>query len=181
MSKISVENFVKMYKVNSKAKDLTFKDFIKKHIVTDYVDFVTKDVYCTNIVRATTHAKEGEIEYIKINSTYRYMFFVLRLIELYTDIELDFENGGFVKQYDELNKVGAIDTIINAIPESEYSEFSTLLNMKMDDFYQNEYSVPAILYNFKQSLSISSDAFNSALEEVLKKIDAETDGSITAE
>lgn len=164
---ITVDNFVKLYKQNSKAKDKTFEEFINKHITTQYVDFLTKSVICDGIINATCHIKNGERQIVKINSANRYLFFVMRLIQSYTDLELNEEK--IWEDYDKLNEAGAITTLIAAIPESEYSEFSTLLNMKMDDFRDNEYSLIAFLYNLKESLSISEEVINSVLEELQKE------------
>lgn len=162
MGKISVDEFIKQFKVNSKAKETTFKDFMKKHLTTEYVDFLTKCVYCDNIVKSTCHIKDGEREFVRINSATRYLFFVMRLIDLYTDIEINKENP--VNDYDKLNEVGAIEALIATIPEAEYTEFSTLLNMKMDDFRDNEYSITALLYNLKQSVSLSGEVITEALK-----------------
>ena len=164
---ITVDMFVKTYKANSKAKDKTFEDFIAKHITTHYVDFITKSVYCDSIIKSSCHKKDGNREFIKIDSATRYLFFVMRLIELYTDIQID--NKNVVSDYDKLNEVGAIGTLIAAIPASEYSEFSTLLDMKMDDFRDNEYSLTSFLYNLKESLSLSEEVINSAIEELQKQ------------
>ena len=161
---VTVENFVKFYKANSKAKDKTFEDFMKKHITTEYVGFIEKCVWCDSIVKASCYVKDGDYEYVKVNSANRYIAFVMRLISLYTDIEIDFENAKFVEQYDELNKAGAINALIAAIPEDEYSEFSTILNMKMDDFRDNEYSITALLYNLKKSSSLFEEVINQVLE-----------------
>ena len=170
---ISIDMFVKTYKVNSKAKDKTFEDFINKHITTNYIPFLQKEIYCDSIVRATSFVKDGDIEIVKINSANRYLFFVMRLIELYTDIELsDYGNdngANLATDYDKLNEIGAIDVLVKAIPKSEYSEFTTLLNMKLDDLRDNEYSITALLYNLKNSLSISEDIINSAIEEIAKQ------------
>ena len=173
---ITVENYVKMYKANSKAKDKTFEDFMKKHIVKDYIPFVEKCVWCDNIVKVSCHSTEGEHEYVKINSANRYVAFVMRLIDLYTDIEIDFKDAKFVGQYDELNKVGAINALITSIPEDEYSEFTTILNMKMDDFRDNEYSVTALLYNLRKSFSLSEEVIDKVLESdefkvIVEKLD----------
>jgi hypothetical protein len=62
--------------------------------------------------------------------------------------------------------VGAIDVLVAAIPEKEYTEFTTLLNMKMDDFRDNEYSITALLYNLKESFSISEEVIKKAIEEI---------------
>lgn len=170
---ISIDMFVKTYKATSKAKDKTFEEFINKHITTKYVPFLTKEVYCESIVRATSYVNNGDTKLVKINSANRYLFFVMRLIELYTDIELsDYGNdngANLATDYDKLNEIGAIDVLVKAIPKSEYSEFTTLLNMKLDDLRDNEYSITALLYNLKNSLSISEDIINSAIEEITKQ------------
>lgn len=170
---ISVDMFVKSFKANSKAKDKTFEEFINKHITTKYVDFITKSVYCDSIIKSTCFVKDGDREFIKFNSTSRYLFFVMRLIQLYTDIEITEED--VVSDFDKLNEVGAINTLMQAIPESEYSEFSTLLNMKLDDLRDNEYSITAMLYNFKNSLTLSEEVINSVINELKKQADETTD------
>lgn len=164
---ITVDMFVKTYKANSKAKDKTFEDFINKHITTQYINFATKCVYCDGIIKASCYTKNGDREFIKINSANRYFFFVMRLIDLYTDIDISDED--VISDYDKLNEVGAINTLMAAIPKSEYSEFSTILNMKMDDFRDNEYSLVGFLYNLKESLSLSEEVINSAIAEISKQ------------
>lgn len=171
MGKISVDAFLREYKVAAKQKDSVVEDFVKKHITTKYIGFLTKSAYCANIVKASTHIKDGDREIIKINSDSRYLFFVMRLIQLYTDIE--FKNEDTVSAYDKLNEVGAINELIAAIPEAEYSEFSTLLNMKMDDFRENEYSLTALAYNLKESFSLSEELIGEVLNspEIQAKIE----------
>lgn len=166
---ISTDMFVKSYKANSKAKDKTFEEFIQRHITTKYVPYLTKYTYCESIVKTTCHIKDGEREIIKVNSAMQYIFFIMRLIQLYTDIEIDEKK--VVEEYDKLAEVGAIDTLVSAIPPSEYSEFSTLISMKMDDFRDNEYSLHALLYNIKESFSISEEVINSVIEEIKNKVE----------
>lgn len=170
---ISVDMFCKTYKANSKAKDKTFEEFIKKHITTDYIEFLEKDVICTAIVDATCRIQVGDKKVAKINSTGRYLLFVMRLIDLYTDIDIDFKDANYVREYDALNRIGAVDALIDAIPKSEYAEFNTILNMKMDDFRDNEYSITAFMYTLKESLSISEEIINSVIEDFRKQNNAE--------
>lgn len=166
---ISTDMFIKTYKANMKAKDKTFDDFIDKHIVENYIDFIKKNVYCDTIIKSTCYVKNGDREIIKMNSPLRYVFFTMRLIDLYTDIDIDISN--VISEYDKLNEIGAIDVITNKIPQSEYIEFSTILDMKLDDIKDNEYSLTAMAYNFKESFSISEDIINSVIDEIKDKID----------
>lgn len=163
---ISVDMFIKTYKANSKAKDKTFEEFLQKHITKKYIPFMDKVAICGSIVKVTCHKKEGEREFIRFDSPTRYLIFVMKLIENYTDIELNDEN--VVADYDKLNEIGAINTLIATIPENEYTEFSTILNMKMDDLRDNEYSTTALFYNLKESLTLSEEVLNSVIEEIKK-------------
>ena len=166
---ISIDMFVKSYKANSKAKDKTFEEFIDKHITTKYVPYITKYTYCTDIVQKTTHVKEGEREIIKVNSAMQCIFFWMKLIELYTDIEFNKED--VVGEYDKLKEIGAIETLIANIPPAEMDEMTNILGMKMDDFRENEYSLHALLYNIKESFSISEEVINSVIEEIKNKVE----------
>lgn len=164
MKKISLDAFLREYSVASKQKGTAVETFIKKHITNNYVSFLKKCVYCDGIIKASCYVKEGDDEYIRFNSPARYIGFIMRLIDLYTDLEIDFKNAEFVNQYDELNKVGAINDLVAGMPENEYSEFTTILNMKLDDLRDNEYSTTALLYNFKKSLSLTSNVIDQVLE-----------------
>lgn len=170
MEKITVDAFLREYGVAAKQKGSAIETFIKKHIVTDYVPYLEKDVLCTRVIYATCYADKDR-KIIKFNTPGRLLLFNMNLINLYTDIEISFENDETIKQYDKLMEAGVIYLLINAIPETEYTEFVTLLNMKLDDLRDNEYSLEALLYNLKKSFSISEEVINSALEELNKQVE----------
>lgn len=177
MGKISIDAFVREYKVAAKQKESVIENFVKKHIVTDYVGYIKKNVICESIIEATCKIKDGNTTLININSPNRYIFFIMKLVETYTDIEIVVnDNHSLDYYYDELNKIGAIEEIINAIPESEYTEFTTILNMKMDDLRDNEYSITALLYNLKQSFSFTGEILQEVLnnpetKKIIKEIE----------
>ena len=173
MKKISVEAFLREFKVAMKQKETVVEECVKKHITTQYIPVLTKDAYCSSIINASCYMTEGDKEYIKFNSVLRCIGFNMRIIDLYTDIEIDFKDAKFIEQYDELNKVGAIGCIIASIPVSEYTEFETILNMKLDDLRDNEYSITALLYNLKQSIAMSGEALAEVLDspEIKKAMD----------
>ena len=167
MGKITVDGFLREYSVAAKQQGSAMDMFIDKHITTKYVPYMTKCVYCDRIVKTTCYTKIGDREIVNIDSTSRFLYFTMRLIELYTDIE--FKPEELVQSYDKLNEVGVIDIIMKAIPKTEYNEFNTFLNMKMDDFRNNNYSITALLSNFKESFSISEEAITEALKEVTQQ------------
>lgn len=172
---ISVDVFVKTYKATSKAKDKTFEDFIAKHITTTYIPYLTKVAYCQDIVEKTSHRVAGKNRnFVTVNSPNRHLFFTMKLIELYTDIEfntyekVDKDNNISI-DYDKLKECGAAPVLISAIPEEEFDEFTTILTMVIDDFYQNEYSLTALAYNAKESLSLSEEVINSVIDDLTKQ------------
>lgn len=164
--KISVEMFCKLYKAQEKGNAKTFGDFIKKHIVVDYIPYITKLAICTNIINVTTRIKDGDHEILKIDNCGREFWFTMNLINLYTDIEIIFDGTKAFEQYDELCKLDAIDTLISAISENEVMDFTAILNMKLADFRDNEYSVPAMLYNLKQTVSLSEEVINGVVKAI---------------
>ena len=160
---MKIKEFVEKY---TKAQEK--QEFVEKHIKNNYIPYLTKCVYCDKIIKASSTISNGDV--IKINSASQYVAFVMRLIQLYTDLEVDFKNAEFVNQYDSLAEVGAIIRIMNAISEQEYSEFKMILDFKNNDFRENEYSLTAFLYNFKKSLNITEETINTALEQVIKQV-----------
>jgi len=172
---ISVDVFVKTYKATSKAKDKTFEDFIAKHMTTTYIPYLTKVAYCQDIVEKTSHRIiDHNKKIVKVSSPNRHLFFTMKLIELYTDIEfntyekVDKDNNISI-DYDKLKECGAAPVLISAIPEEEFDEFTTILTMVIDDFYQNEYSLTALAYNAKESLSLSEEVINSVIDDLTKQ------------
>lgn len=158
---MTVDNFIKNYKSSNNKEQ-----FWKKHITTTYIPVLKKQAYSTIIADKGNHITVGDRTTFKSQSLVTYISFTMRLIDLYTDIDVKFKDGEFVNQYDELNKNGLINEIVAAIPESEYKEFKTILQMETDDLYQNEYSVPALLYSIKESLSMSSEVMSKALDNI---------------
>ena len=170
MGKITVDAFLREYGVAAKQKGSAMETFIKKHIITQYVPILVKDVHCAKIVEASCHVPDSNI--VKFNTLSGHIATTMRLIDLYTDIIIVFEEGAFIDQYDKLNEVGAIDELLNQIPKKEIAEFYDVFDMKLSDFRNNEYSLEAFLYNIKESFSISEDVINSAIEELKKQIES---------
>ena len=161
---ITVSGFVNEYKANKK----NLMIFMKSHMKTDYISFLQKDAVCKGLVKATSYVKEedGKREFIRFDSVTKYLLFTMKLVDLYTDIDID--GNQIAAEYDELFKVGAIEAIMERIPETEFNEFTSILKMNEKDLIDNEYSVTALLYNFKKSISLSEEIINSGLEALIK-------------
>ena len=134
------------------------EDLIKKIKIVPYISIVKKDAIAQLIVDRTMFEQEayddnGTTKYrktdkIKVNSVAQYVQFCRAVIELYTDLEIDEDDKGFIKGYDALKSSGLLDILMVGsdkddplIPMSELSEFKTILDMKISDTLKN-YSDP---------------------------------------
>lgn len=148
--------FVEKY--NNTANSSLKEQLLSKIKITPYVSIIKKDTYAQLIVNRTmfeqeTYDDNGTTKYrktdnIKINSVAQYVQFCRAVIELYTDLEIDEDDKGFIKGYDALKSSGLLDVLMVGseqrdpiIPISELGEFRTVLDMKVSDTLKN-YSDP---------------------------------------
>ena len=137
--------FVEMY--NNMANNTLKEQLLSKIKITPYVSIIKKDAYAQLIVDKTTFEQEsyddnGVTKYrktdkIRVNSVAQYVQFCRAVIKLYTDLEIDEDDKGFIKGYDALKSSGLLDVLMVGsdkadplIPMSELSEFKTILTMK---------------------------------------------------
>ena len=160
--------------------------FVKEEIkITPYVSIIKKDAYAQLIVDKTTFEQEsyddnGVTKYrktdkIKINSVAKYIQFCRAVIELYTNLEIDEDDKGFIKGYDALKSSGFLDVLMvgSLIPMSELSEFKTILTMKQSDIQFNETTTQAFISKQIGRISDLANATLTPLVDVVnKKIDS---------
>ena len=136
---ITVKEFVDGYK--KQTDDVTNKKekYIKKFVGNNYVNYATKLSVADQIVQlSSTNQVDGQVNgQIKINSSLRYLLYVFNLIDLYTNITVDFSN--ILEEYDLLEEQGLVDELIRLMPQREVTSFETILKMVFDDFIQNNY------------------------------------------
>lgn len=163
--KINVENFCigadRLLKIksadNNENKPLI--DYIKAHIIKEYVSYVDKCNYATRIIRATSYMNiNDDSKVFRQDSTSRYVLHCLALIDLYTDIEIDYSNN-IIQDFDMLEQRGLIAQIIAQISDVEVNRFDMIMSMKYEDLMENERSVNSMI----------QDAMTS-INKVLKKI-----------
>lgn len=181
---MKILEFVERYNntVNSSLKE----QLLRKIKITPYVSIIKKDAYAQLIVEKTTFEQEayddnGVTKYrktdkIKINSVAQYIQFCRAVIELYTDLEIDEDDKGFIKGYDALKSSGLLDILIGGceqkdpfIPISELSEFKTILAMKQSDTQFNETTTQAFISKQIERISDLANATLPPLVEVVSK------------
>ena len=179
--------FVEKY--NDMANNTLKEQLLSKIKITPYVSIIKKDAYAQLIVDKTTFEQEayddnGVTKYrktdkIRVNSVGQYVQFCRAVIELYTDLEIDDDDKGFIKGYDALKSSGLLDILMVGsdktdplIPMSELSEFKTILTMKQSDTQFNETTAQAFI---SKQIGRISDLANATLtplmDVVSKKLD----------
>ena len=180
--------FVEKY--NNTANNTLKEQLLSKIKITPYVSIIKKDAYAQLIVDKTTFEQEsyddnGVTKYhktdkIRVNSVAQYVQFCRAVIELYTDLEIDEDDKGFIKGYDALKSSGLLDILIGGyeqkdpfIPISELSEFKTILAMKQSDTQFNETTTQAFISKQIGRISDLANATLTPLVDVVnKKIDS---------
>lgn len=179
--------FVEKY--NNMANNTLREQLLSKIKITPYVSFIKKEVYAQLIVDKTTFEQEayddnGVTKYrktdkIRVNSVAQYVQFCRAVIELYTDLEIDEDDKGFIKGYDALKSSGLLDILMVGsdkadplIPMSELSEFKTILTMKQSDTQFNETTTQAFI---SKQIGRISDLANATLKPLMDVVSKKLD------
>ena len=141
------------------------EQFVKKHITTEYVSYVTKLSEAQKIANIATHILVGDKEIYKKDTPKMYFFTLCRLVRLYTDIE--FADDKVVDMYDALSKNGVMALILSSIPESEMSEFRALVDMCVNDIYENERDITSFFDSKFDALSMVFESLSGTLKDTL--------------
>ncbi len=185
---MKILEFVERYNnmATQQLKDRFIKDEVK---IIPYVSIIKKDAYAQLIVDKTTFEQEayddnGVTKYrktdkIRVNSVAQYVQFCRAVIELYTDLEIDEDDKGFIKGYDALKSFGLLDILMVGsdkadplIPMSELSEFKTILTMKQSDTQFNETTAQAFI---NKQIGRISDLANATLTPLMDVVNKKLD------
>jgi len=185
---MKILEFVERY--NNMATQQLKDRFIKENVkITPYISIIKKDAYAQLIVDRTMFEQEsyddnGVTKYrktdkIRVNSVAQYVQFCRAVIELYTDLEIDEDDKGFIKGYDALKSSGLLDILMVGsehsdplIPMSELSEFKTILTMKQSDTQFNETTTQAFISKQIGRISdLASVTLSPLMDVVSKKLD----------
>lgn len=181
---MKILEFVEKY--NHTANTSLKEQLLSKIKITPYVSIIKKDAYAQLIVDKTTFEQEayddnGETKYrktdkIRVNSVAQYVQFCRAVIELYTDLEIDEDDKGFIKGYDALKSSGLLDILMVGsdkteplIPMSELSEFKTILTMKQSDTQFNETTTQAFISKQIERISDLANVTITPLVDVISK------------
>lgn len=166
---MKVSEFIKQY--NDLKNGELKENLVACRVVTKYVPYTEKMAICNKVANLTTHKKikfnDIEKEIISFDSPNRYLLFQTQLIKAYTDLEFDDDATVAVKEFEELDKFGLNDLIIAAIPEREYVNFNTILNMYLDDISMNENNLIQYIDGKLDSMKIVIDTLSDGIMSVM--------------
>lgn len=182
---MKISEFVEKYNniATQQLKDRFVEEKVK---ITPYVSIIKKDAYAQLIVDKTTFKQEaydnnGTTKYrktdkIRVNSVAQYVQFCRAVIELYTDLEIDEDDKGFINGYDALKSSGLLDILMIGsdqkqplIPISELSEFRTVLDMKVSDTLKNYSDPQAFIERQVDRIKALGEATLTPLMDVVSK------------
>ena len=170
--------------LNKRTSENAKKAYINQVIkIKPHVSYVARDVVAKQIIDAAhfsfpegidiTNISEDELENIekvpKINRSSQYVMSALMLVDLYTNIKIDFAKGAF--QYDKLVESGVINYVLENVPESEIKEFEMLIDYKYEEYYQKYFSMKSYVDSKLNDLELVINTLTDMIATTLSKID----------
>lgn len=152
-------------------------EYIKKNIKSEsYIPWNTKVSLANNIVRLTSYRlekkKDGSYSptnVIEVDSNNRFVLFVIKVIDTWTNIEL---SNNIADDFDCLNRLGIVNIIMNSeygiIPACELKEFNTICENCFSDIITNKYEPHAFISN---QITRITDLANVILPPITRKIE----------
>lgn len=137
--------------------------FVKSHIIKSYIPLEEKDVRAQIIIDNSYYGEDGNF---KVNSVAKYMFTFLTIVDMYTDIAINFKDG--LNEYNKLNSLDVLEDIVSLINEKDLDEFRNIINMKCDDMIINEYEPHSFI---KTQVERFGELIGATLSPILEKID----------
>ena len=178
--KINIDNFI------SECKDavgMQKDSAVKTHVVRKYVPYEEKISICERVIRATTYEKFNNDESIfKINSPGRKMLYAINLIDSYTDITIDFRDGGALYAYNRLKEAELFEVLISKIPAADKEEFDEILELTLNDMRENEHSVYGMIENKLTALEFFlTNGFEALLNNLISGYQESSEESLPTE
>ena len=170
--------------LNKRTSENAKKAYINQVVkIKPHVSYVARDVVAKQIIDGAhfsfpegidiTNISEDELENIekvpKINRSSQYIMSALMLVDLYTNIKINFAKGAF--QYDKLVESGLINYVLENVPESEVKEFEMLIDYKYEEYYQKYFSMKSYVDSKLNDLELVINTLTDIITTTLSKID----------
>ena len=142
---MKVDTFLKLYNTKNTRDERV--DAVKQIMKDARVSYSDKVDRAGIIAQNSYHAKQKDIngeerEVFRQNSAAKYMLYSLTLVDLYTDLEIDYKQS--LETFEKINGE-ILDVIVSMIDEREKKEFQMLLDFACDDLLVNEYELHSFI------------------------------------
>ena len=173
--------------LNKRTSENAKKAYINQVVkIKPHVSYVARDVVAKQIIDAAhfsfpegidiTNISEDELKNIekvpKINRSSQYVMSALMLVDLYTNIKIDFTKGAF--QYDKLVESEVINYVLDNVPESEINEFKMLIDYKYEEYYQKYFSIKSYIDSKLNIVESTVSTLLEMLNNVISNLDKKT-------
>ena len=170
MKEYTVKEFVEGYEKCTDAVER--QRYIEENVeVTNhYISFVSKVNLCDLLVDTTCKDRFGNIRF---DSATREMLYKLNLINMYTNINIEFKNNDnpLYDQYDLLQKYNLVISIFRIIPVEEQDEFENILMEKLNDFMDNNCSTSVCINRHVERIrDLGAALLNPLIDELDRKL-----------
>lgn len=137
---------------------------IDRLVIRKYIPLEEKDFRAKTIVD-NSYYENGEF---KVNSTAKHMLTFLSIVDMYTDIEIDFKDA--LSEYNQLDESMALDEIVSEISDKDLNEFRIILEMKCNDMITNEYELHSYI---NKQVERFGELVRNVLKPVIEGLDVE--------
>lgn len=138
---------LEMFVEELKKQGTNTENYVKSHIVCEYLPFEDKITACELINRVSMYKTVSEDRRVVWSNTpMRYMLFIITFIQRYTDIEVGVNKDNLLNEFNTINKYGVCE-LFKTLLEDEYRELETVLKMTVKDIVDNERSLVPYIDN----------------------------------
>lgn len=153
---MTIEQLVKELSMPIYKKDDDKIRFLKKHLKTDYLDYLAKIELCRQTLFKSMYIEVDDKEVYKPDSPLRYALTISAYLQAYYDFEL---SNIFMDDLNALEKNGLTELVIKAIG-SDIERLNVVMKMMVDDLDYANSLVPF--------LDIKTEAIDIALNALSK-------------
>lgn len=119
---MTVKEFIQVYENNSEYE-------IE---VVNYIPYLQKVELCKSLIRYTTKVDFKDFE---IDSSLRNIMYQMSLINVYTEIDVDFNS--ITDEFDLIEEKGLMPEILSLIPQNEIIRFDQIMECLLKDLQTN--------------------------------------------
>ena len=165
---MKINELLEMYKKNQM---INLKNVLE---IEEYISTPLKRKMCDLVLDSCIEDVNGVLH---IDSFDRYILFTIAVISMHTNLEFSTDADGVtsIDEYDELNKIGLIDKIINTF-KTDYEACKVMLDMLTNDRMKNQETLEKKIIQFLNGIAQDIDSLNNLenKEDILNLLESLT-------